>query len=106
MLEMKDVSFNYGNGVPVLEHINVEIGEGEFIGLGGVVDTGTLLPIRQLGFRGSFGGGLSRGLGGGLLAAAAGGQAKEHDHRQKTCQPFLCVFVIYLLSNTYRVLTF
>ena len=35
MLEMKDVSFNYGNGVPVLEHVNVQIGEGEFIGLGG-----------------------------------------------------------------------
>ena len=34
MLEMKDVSFNYGNGVPVLEHVNVQIGEGEFIGLG------------------------------------------------------------------------
>ena len=75
------------------------------IGLVGVVDTGTLLPIRQLGFRGSFGGGLSRGLGGGLLAAAAGGQAKEHDHRQKTCQPFLVLqhvlFLLVLLSKSY-----
>ena len=35
MLEMKDVSFNYGSGVPVLERVNVKIGEGEFIGLGG-----------------------------------------------------------------------
>ena len=36
MLEMKDVSFNYGSGVPVLESVNVQIGEGEFIGLGAV----------------------------------------------------------------------
>lgn len=36
MLEMKDVSFNYGSGVPVLESVNVQIGEGEFIGLGGL----------------------------------------------------------------------
>ena len=35
MLEMKDVSFNYGSGVPVLEGVNVQISEGEFIGLGG-----------------------------------------------------------------------
>lgn len=34
MLEFKDVCFNYGNGVPVLEHINIRIGPGEFIGLG------------------------------------------------------------------------
>lgn len=48
MLEMKDVSFNYGNGVPVLEHINVEIGEGEFIGLGGRNGCGKTTVTRLL----------------------------------------------------------
>ena len=35
MLELKDVGFAYGNGVPVLENMNLIIREGEFIGLGG-----------------------------------------------------------------------
>ena len=35
MLELKDVGFAYGNGVPVLENMNLMIREGEFIGLGG-----------------------------------------------------------------------
>ena len=48
MLEMKDVSFNYGNDVPVLEHINVEIGEGEFIGLGGRNGCGKTTVTRLL----------------------------------------------------------
>ena len=48
MLEMKDVSFNYGNGVPVLEHINVKIGEGEFIGLGGRNGCGKTTVTRLL----------------------------------------------------------
>ena len=48
MLEMKDVSFNYGNGVPVLEHVNVQIGEGEFIGLGGRNGCGKTTVTRLL----------------------------------------------------------
>ncbi len=35
MLELRDVSFAYNNGVPVLEHLNIQVREGEFIGLGG-----------------------------------------------------------------------
>ena len=35
MLEMKNVNFDYGNGVPILKEVNLIIGEGEFIGLGG-----------------------------------------------------------------------
>ena len=48
LLEMKDVSFNYGNGVPVLEHVNVQIGEGEFIGLGGRNGCGKTTVTRLL----------------------------------------------------------
>lgn len=48
MLEMKDVSFQYDNGVPVLEHINVQIGEGEFIGLGGRNGCGKTTVTRLL----------------------------------------------------------
>jgi len=35
MLELRDVSFAYNNGVPVLEHLDIQVREGEFIGLGG-----------------------------------------------------------------------
>lgn len=48
MLEMKDVSFNYGSGVPVLESVNVQIGEGEFIGLGGRNGCGKTTVTRLL----------------------------------------------------------
>ena len=45
---MKDVSFNYGSGVPVLEGVNVQIGEGEFIGLGGRNGCGKTTVTRLL----------------------------------------------------------
>lgn len=48
MLEFKDVCFNYGNGVPVLEHINIRIGLGEFIGLGGRNGCGKTTVTRLL----------------------------------------------------------
>lgn len=48
MLEFKDVCFNYGNGVPVLEHINIQIGPGEFIGLGGRNGCGKTTVTRLL----------------------------------------------------------
>lgn len=48
MLEMKDVTFNYGEGVPVLEHINVAIDKGEFIGLGGRNGCGKTTVTRLL----------------------------------------------------------
>lgn len=48
MLEFKDVCFNYGNGVPVLEHINIRIGSGEFIGLGGRNGCGKTTVTRLL----------------------------------------------------------
>ena len=48
MLEFKDVCFNYGNGVPVLEHINIRIGPGEFIGLGGRNGCGKTTVTRLL----------------------------------------------------------
>ena len=48
MLEFKDVCFNYGNGVPVLENINIRIGPGEFIGLGGRNGCGKTTVTRLL----------------------------------------------------------
>lgn len=48
MLEMKDVTFNYGNDVPVLEHVNVTINAGEFIGLGGRNGCGKTTVTRLL----------------------------------------------------------
>lgn len=48
MLEFKDVCFNYGNGVPVLEDINIRIGPGEFIGLGGRNGCGKTTVTRLL----------------------------------------------------------
>ncbi len=48
MLELRDVSFQYGNGVPVLEHMNVQIGEGEYIGLGGRNGSGKTTVTRLL----------------------------------------------------------
>lgn len=48
MLEMKDVTFNYGNDVPVLEHVNVQINPGEFIGLGGRNGCGKTTVTRLL----------------------------------------------------------
>ena len=48
MLEFKDVCFNYGNGVSVLEHINIRIGPGEFIGLGGRNGCGKTTVTRLL----------------------------------------------------------
>ena len=35
MLELQDMGFDYGNGLTILQHVNLQIGEGEFIGLGG-----------------------------------------------------------------------
>ena len=37
MLELRDLSFAYNNGVPVLENMNIQLREGEFIGLGGLM---------------------------------------------------------------------
>ena len=48
MLEMRDVCFHYGNGTPILEHMNVEIGAGEFIGLGGRNGCGKTTVTRLL----------------------------------------------------------
>ena len=48
MLEFKNVCFNYGNGVPVLEDINLTIGQGEFIGLGGRNGCGKTTVTRLL----------------------------------------------------------
>lgn len=48
MLEFKDVCFNYGNGVSVLEHINIRIRPGEFIGLGGRNGCGKTTVTRLL----------------------------------------------------------
>lgn len=48
MLEMRDVTFTYGNGVPVLEHLNLAIDEGEFIGLGGRNGCGKTTVTRLL----------------------------------------------------------
>ena len=48
MLEFKNVCFNYGNGVPVLEHINIQIGQVEFIGLGGRNGCGKTTVTRLL----------------------------------------------------------
>ena len=48
MLEMRDVCFHYGNGTPILENMNVEIGAGEFIGLGGRNGCGKTTVTRLL----------------------------------------------------------
>lgn len=48
MLEMKDVSFYYDASVPVLEHVNIQINEGEFIGLGGRNGCGKTTVTRLL----------------------------------------------------------
>lgn len=48
MLECNDVCFNYGNGVPVLEHIYLKIGRGEFVGLGGRNGCGKTTVTRLL----------------------------------------------------------
>lgn len=48
MLELRDVTFNYGNNIPVLEHINITIGEGEFVGLGGRNGCGKTTVTRLL----------------------------------------------------------
>lgn len=47
MLEFKDVCFSYGD-VPVLEHVNMKIGVGEFIGLGGRNGCGKTTVTRLL----------------------------------------------------------
>lgn len=47
MLEFKDVCFAYGD-VPVLEHVNIQIGLGEFIGLGGRNGCGKTTVTRLL----------------------------------------------------------
>jgi len=48
MLEMKNVNFDYGNGVPILKEVNLTIGEGEFIGLGGRNGCGKTTVTRLL----------------------------------------------------------
>lgn len=48
MLEMKDVTFYYTDGVPVLEHISLSIDSGEFIGLGGRNGCGKTTVTRLL----------------------------------------------------------
>ena len=48
MLEMRDVTFHYTDGTPVLEHMNLTIGAGEFIGLGGRNGCGKTTVTRLL----------------------------------------------------------
>lgn len=48
MLELRDVTFYYTQHVPVLEHINVTIHNGEFIGLGGRNGCGKTTVTRLL----------------------------------------------------------
>lgn len=48
MLEMRDVSFSYDNTATVLEHIDLQIGTGEFIGLGGRNGCGKTTVTRLL----------------------------------------------------------
>ncbi|WP_301861010.1 energy-coupling factor ABC transporter ATP-binding protein [uncultured Megasphaera sp.] len=48
MLEVRDVSFQYESGEPVLEHMNIQIEEGEFIGLGGRNGCGKTTVTRLL----------------------------------------------------------
>lgn len=48
MLELRDVSFAYAGGEPILEHLNVQIREGEFIGLGGRNGSGKTTVTRLL----------------------------------------------------------
>ena len=48
MLEMRDVTFHYTDGTPVLEHMNLTIGTGEFIGLGGRNGCGKTTVTRLL----------------------------------------------------------
>lgn len=48
MLEMRDVTFHYTDGTPVLEHMDLTIGKGEFIGLGGRNGCGKTTVTRLL----------------------------------------------------------
>ena len=48
MLELRDVSFAYAGGEPILEHLNVQIREGKFIGLGGRNGSGKTTVTRLL----------------------------------------------------------
>ncbi len=48
MLECRDVCFSYSGGVPVLEHMNLKIERGEFIGLGGRNGCGKTTVTRLL----------------------------------------------------------
>ena len=48
MLEMRDVTFHYTDGTPVLEHMNLTVGTGEFIGLGGRNGCGKTTVTRLL----------------------------------------------------------
>ena len=48
MLELQDVTFYYTRNVPVLEHINATIQNGEFIGLGGRNGCGKTTVTRLL----------------------------------------------------------
>lgn len=48
MLELRDVTFYYTKDTPVLEHINVKIEKGEFIGLGGRNGCGKTTVTRLL----------------------------------------------------------
>lgn len=48
MLELRDVTFYYTQQVPVLEHMNVKINNGEFIGLGGRNGCGKTTVTRLL----------------------------------------------------------
>ena len=45
---MRDVTFHYTDGTPVLEHMNLTIGAGEFIGLGGRNGCGKTTVTRLL----------------------------------------------------------
>ncbi len=48
MLEMKNVDFGYGDSPAILEQVNLVIGEGEFIGLGGRNGCGKTTVTRLL----------------------------------------------------------
>jgi zinc transport system ATP-binding protein len=46
--ELRDVSFSYRPGVPALEHVNLELGEGEFVAVAGPNGGGKTTLVRLL----------------------------------------------------------
>jgi len=48
MLELRDVAFDYGNGITVLEHVNITVREGELVGIGGRNGSGKTTVTRLM----------------------------------------------------------